>query len=157
MAAFLSCVALRRNVTGHNVESWVTAVEGKLADIDIFTPQMAIANRHAINSKLIQVGHVPLYLRTLALMNRDKADSLAAPSANEASITATQEAPGAHLMKASSSNMTSFLSHIAVSRGVAEDEMASWVPTVENKLTGIGLSPFRLQSPRSKLSTPGCS
>jgi hypothetical protein len=38
MTDFLRRVAISRSVTGHNIESWVTAVEEKLCDIGITTP-----------------------------------------------------------------------------------------------------------------------
>jgi hypothetical protein len=68
MTAFLGCVAFCRNVTEPNVESWVTAVEAKLANIGITTPQMAVAKIHSINPKLASTGHILIFIQTLGLI-----------------------------------------------------------------------------------------
>jgi flavin-binding protein dodecin len=43
-------------MTGSNLESWVTAVRAKLANIGVTTSQMAVAEVHSINSKLVRVA-----------------------------------------------------------------------------------------------------
>jgi hypothetical protein len=52
MVSFLTRSTPIRSMTGHNVESWVTAVESKLAYVGILIIEMVIAEIHAIKPKL---------------------------------------------------------------------------------------------------------
>jgi hypothetical protein len=68
MTDFLRRVAKCRNVTGPNIESWVTAVRAKLADIGVTTSSTAVAEVNCINSKLARAGHIMMFCQTLDLM-----------------------------------------------------------------------------------------
>jgi hypothetical protein len=69
MTTFLTRVAQDAcKVTGHNIKFWVTAIKSKLADIEILTNPLLVASIPTINSQLFQVGHVSMYIRTLAIM-----------------------------------------------------------------------------------------
>ena len=70
MIDFLRRVAACRNVSSANVESWVTAVMAKLADIGVTSSSIAVAEVHRINSKLARAGHVRMFCQTLDLMAR---------------------------------------------------------------------------------------
>jgi hypothetical protein len=61
-------VAVSGNMTGPNVESWVTAVKAKLAIIGFTTIHMVVAEINTINPKLARVRHVPMFTRALDLM-----------------------------------------------------------------------------------------
>jgi hypothetical protein len=56
ITAFLKHVAQTRTVTGHNVESCVTAPLIKLDEIEVFTIQMVVVSIPTIDSQLLQVG-----------------------------------------------------------------------------------------------------
>jgi transcriptional regulator NrdR family protein len=125
MTAFLTRVAHSRKVTGHNVESWVDAVENKLDDIGIASIQMTVASISIINPQLSQVGHVPMYTRTLDIMAREGvkmlriAESLSASNADE---------------------MRAFLQTVAEARNITGNAIDSWVEKVQDKLRRIGLT-----------------
>ena len=59
-------------MNGSNVESWVTAVEGKLTNIVILTILDLVGYIPTINYRLFQVGHVPMFIQTLAIMSRER-------------------------------------------------------------------------------------
>jgi hypothetical protein len=113
MAAFLRRVAVCRNVTGPNVESWVTAVKAKLGDIGIVTSPMAVAEVHTINSKLARSGHVPMFTHTLDLMVRLGVESMRDGTENE---------------------MFSYLQAVATAKNLIGQEVRTWVMEVHAKL-----------------------
>jgi hypothetical protein len=57
----------------------VTAVENKLADIEILTIPVLVASIPTVNPQLFQVGHVPMYIRTLAIMDREGVSTFSLP------------------------------------------------------------------------------
>jgi hypothetical protein len=61
ITAFLTNVARSRSVTESNIESWVSAVKSKLADIGIFTIAEVIGVVPTLNHTLFQARHVLLH------------------------------------------------------------------------------------------------
>jgi hypothetical protein len=124
MTSFLMRVARIRSVTGHNVESWVTAVESKLADVGILTIAMVIAEIHVINSKLFRAGHVPMYIRTLDIMVRE---GVKMKVTTELSVKSQNE------------EMLVFLRLVAESRQITGSNVDSWVTKVHAKLHRVDM------------------
>jgi hypothetical protein len=120
ITTFLTNVAKSRNVTEPNVESWVSAVESKLADIGIFTIAAEVLGAvPIINPTLFQAGHVPMYIRTLELMAREgvRMKRIAGLS-----------------VSAKDAEMTVFLHKVAASRHITGDNVERWADTVRAKL-----------------------
>jgi hypothetical protein len=130
MTDFLMHVAQARKVTGSNVESWVTAVESKLADIGILTISSVVSSIPSINSRLFQVGHVPMFICTLAIMGRKGVARISLP--NESSSAAYN----AH-------EMTSFLRSVAGAKGITGADIETWIGQVHRKLHKIGATSVR--------------
>jgi transcriptional regulator NrdR family protein len=130
MTPYLTQVARDRKVTGHNVESWVRAVESKLADIGILTILEVVAAIPTINLRLHQAGHVQLFTRTLHVMNREAVKAI---SVNDESASAYYN----------NHRMRSFLERVAVSKGVTGKSIDSWVETVHAKLGKVGTPSVR--------------
>jgi hypothetical protein len=123
MTALLTHVARLRNVTGYNVESWVTTVEDKLADIGIVTIKMLLSEIMTVNRKLTRFGSSQMYVQTLNFM---------AHKGVEMSVgSGPPYAPndGAMLL---------FLEAVAKSRGVTGSAIGLWVNKVHGKLRTIG-------------------
>jgi hypothetical protein len=106
-------------VTGHNIESWVTAVEGKLCDISITTPQMVVTQLHSINPRLSQFRHVPMFACTLGLMAQEGAKEMRNGSDNE---------------------MIALLQAVATAKNITGQDVMSWVTRVHNKLRSVGIN-----------------
>jgi ABC-type anion transport system duplicated permease subunit len=124
MTSFLMGVARIRSVTGHNVESWATAVESKLANVGILTIAMVIAEIHVINSKLFRAGHVPMYIRTLDIMVR-----------KGVKMKVTTELS----MNSQNDEMLAFLPLEAESRQITGSNVESWVTKVHAKLHRVDM------------------
>jgi hypothetical protein len=119
MSGFLRRIAFARSVGSPNTESWVTAVEEKLLDIGVITPLMAVTEIHSINSRLSQVGHVPMFTRTLRLMAEEGARELRNGSDDE---------------------LISLLQAVAERKGYGARAMMSWVIKVRDKLRSIRIT-----------------
>jgi transcriptional regulator NrdR family protein len=125
MTPFLSRVARDRKVAGHNVESWVTAVESKLADIGILTIQKLVAGITTVNLRLHQAGHVQLFICTLHVMAREGVKD----------ISLDNESASAYY---NDHHMISYLERVAVVRGITGKSIDSWVNQVHGKLGKVG-------------------
>jgi hypothetical protein len=130
MTDFLTSVAQARKVTGSNVESWVTAVESKLADISILTISSLVGAVPTINSRLFQVGHVPMYIRTLAIMSREGVARISMPDESSSEAYNTHE-------------MTSFLRSVAEAKSITGADLETWIGQVHRKLRKVGVTTVR--------------
>jgi transcriptional regulator NrdR family protein len=130
MTDFLTAVAQARKVSGSNVESWVTAVENKLADIGILTISGLVESIPTLNSRLFQVGHVPMFIRTLAIMSRKGVSRISMPDESSSEAYNTHE-------------MTSFLRSVAEKKGITGAHVETWIGQVRRKLHKIGITSVR--------------
>ena len=127
MTAFLMDITQSRGMTGHNIVSWVTAVENKLADISILTIQEMVASIPTINPQLVQVGHAAMFTQTLYVMSQKGVERL---HLDESSSTAVHDRD----------EMLAFLHAVAGSRGITRTAIDSWGQKVQSKLHRIGIS-----------------
>jgi hypothetical protein len=125
MTPFLTHVAQGRKVAGANIESWVTAVESKLAEVGIVTVQETVAMVPRINRLLQKKNLVPLFTRTLALMGKEGVKLI---SLDDESASANYN----------SDQMRHFLEGVAIVRGIKGKNIAPWVAKVHSKLLKIG-------------------
>jgi hypothetical protein len=121
-ASFLRRVAVCRNVTGPNVESWVTAVQEKLADIGITTFQRAVAEVHTINSKLARAGHVRMFIQTLDLIVRLGVEDMRDGTERE---------------------MFSYLHAVATAKNLTGRDVRTWAMEVHAKLQVLDIATIK--------------
>jgi hypothetical protein len=119
MIVFLCRVAACRNVARPNVESWVTPVMAKLANIGVTTSSIAVAEVHRINSKLARAGHVRMFCQTLDLMARIGVQDMRDGTETE---------------------MLSFLTSVASAKNLTGQDMRTWVSQVHAKLQVIQIT-----------------
>ena len=141
MTDFLSRVAFCRNVSKPNVESWVTAVEAKLGDIGITTPQMAVAEIHSINPKLVRAGHIGMFTQTLDLIARLGVEEM---------------------RDGGESEMLSFLTEVATAKNLTGQNVRVWVMKVYGKLQVLDITTVKatiswIVTLNSELSQAGLS
>jgi hypothetical protein len=121
--AFLCCVAVCHNVTGPNVESWVTAVEQKLGDIGITTFQMSVAEVHTTNSKLSRAGHVPMFTNTLDVIVQLGVEDM---------------------QDGTESKMVSYLQAVAAAKNLSGRDVRTWAMEVHTKLQVLDIVTIKL-------------
>jgi hypothetical protein len=122
ITTFLTKVAQSCRVTEPNVESWVSAVESKLANIGIFTIAEVIGM--ILTLTLFQAGHVPMYFCTLGLM------------AQEALCMKTITGLS---MAAKDAKMMDLPLKVTASGNITRDNLELWVSKVPTKLHRIDI------------------
>jgi hypothetical protein len=130
MTPFLTRVAKARKVTGHNVESWVTSVENKLADVGFTTIQDLVGKLPTVNSRLHAAGHVRLFTRTL--------HTIALEGVKDISMDDESACEDYN-----SDRMHSFLQRVALTKGITGTSIEAWIQAVHGKLRTIGILSVR--------------
>jgi hypothetical protein len=63
--SFLRMVAEKKNITGHNIESWVDAVAKKLWLVGIKDHSQLLTELFTVNQKLVRANNTQFHLRTM--------------------------------------------------------------------------------------------
>jgi hypothetical protein len=136
MNTLLTRVALRRDPSSSDRESWVNAVTRKLCDIGILTVPVFLSEIKTINSRLEKVGHT--------MMNNSTLDMLAREAVNlrnlEVEPTSSSPIPGPTPLN---DEMGVFLRRVALAKKISPSNVGKWVTSVRFKLYGIGVHTVR--------------
>jgi hypothetical protein len=147
MSGFLRRVAKCRNVTGSNVESWVTAVKAKLDDIGVTTVPMAVGEVYHINTKLARAGHVRMFTHTLDLIVRVGVEDMRDGTANEMFPFLSAVAAAKNL---TGQNIRTWVSQVHAKLQVLDittvKATVSWIYTLNSELRHAGLNPMHRQT-----------
>jgi hypothetical protein len=130
MTPFLMCVTKARKVTGHNVESWVTAIKCKLADIGFLTIWAMVATIPVINHQLNQIDHVQMFTHTLDIIAHKGVKVISLDNKSALAYYNTE-------------TMIVFLQRVVITKVITGKGINSWIEKMHSKLHSIGILSIR--------------
>jgi hypothetical protein len=136
MNTLLTRVALRRDPSSSDRESWVNAVTRKLCDIGIISVPVFLSEIKTINARLDKVGHTMMNGSTLDIMAREAVNLRTVA----VETTSSSDTPAPTPLN---DEMGVFLRRVALAKKISASNVGKWVTAVRFKLYGIGIHTVR--------------